>query len=119
MDRFAFRGDTFYVIDYKTGNRMKSQYDADTDRQLAMYAAWVKRKYGIGKNVKLVWHMLKFDKEVVSERSNYELERTIDGVVREIEEIEHCKDWSPRPSRLCDWCVYRHMCPAFIGKDCD
>ncbi len=116
MDRFAFRGDTFYVIDYKTGNRMKSQYDADTDRQLAMYAAWVRDKYGMNKKVKLVWHMLKFDREVVSERTNMELLRTVDKVVREIEEIEHCKKWPPHPSRLCDWCVYRHMCPLFDNE---
>ena len=116
MDRFAFRGDTFYVIDYKTGNRMKSQYDADTDRQLAMYAAWVRDKYGMNKKVKLVWHMLKFDREVVSERTNMELLRTVDKVVREIEEIEHCNKWPPHPSRLCDWCVYRHMCPLFDNE---
>lgn len=113
IDKFAFKGDAFYVCDYKTGNRMKSQYDADTDRQLAMYAAWVRKKYGKDKKVKLLWHMLKFDRDVESERSNFELERTIDNVVKEIREIEHCKDWSPQESILCNWCVYRHKCPLF------
>jgi len=113
IDKFAFRGDTFYVCDYKTGNRMKSQYDADTDRQLAMYAAWVRKRYGKDKKVKLIWHMLKFDKDVESERSNMELERTIDGVVKEIREIESCTSWPPSRSALCNWCVYRHKCPLF------
>ena len=111
IDRFAFKGDTFYVCDYKTGNRMKSQYDADTDRQLAMYARWVREKYGRDKKVKLVWHMLKFDRDVESERTNFELDRTVDNVVNEIAEIESCKDWSPQPSALCNWCVYRDKCP--------
>ena len=111
IDKFAFRGDTFYVCDYKTGNRMKSQFDADTDRQLAMYARWVRERYGKDKKVKLVWHMLKFDKDVESERTNLELDRTVEGVVREIAEIESCKDWSPQPSALCNWCVYRDKCP--------
>ena len=111
IDRFAFKGDTFYVCDYKTGNRMKSQYDADTDRQLAMYARWVREKYGKDKKVKLVWHMLKFDKDVESTRSNFELDILMDKVLREIHEIEMNEDWSPNPSKLCDWCVYRHKCP--------
>ena len=99
------------ACDYKTGNRMKSQYDADTDRQLAMYARWVKERYGKDKKVKLVWHMLKFDKDVESTRSNFELDILMDKVLREIHEMEMNKDWSPNPSRLCDWCVYRHKCP--------
>jgi RecB family exonuclease len=113
IDKFAFRGDTFYVCDYKTGNRMKSQYDADTDRQLAMYAKWVREKYGKDKKVKLVWHMLKFDKDVVSERTNFELDRLTEQITNEISEIEHCTEWPTRQSTLCNWCLYRHKCPLF------
>ena len=116
IDKFGFRGDTFYVCDYKTGNRMKSQDDADCDRQLAMYARWVREKYGRDKKVKLIWHMLKFDKDVESTRTNMELDRTVDNVVREIEEIESCKEWPTRESPLCNWCVYRHMCPLHKGE---
>ncbi len=115
IDKFAFKNGLFYVCDYKTGSRMKTQYDADTDRQLAMYAAWVKERYGRDKPVKLVWHMLKFDKDVESERNNMELTRQIDSVVNEIHEIETCTEWPPQPSALCNWCVYRHKCP--LHKD--
>jgi RecB family exonuclease len=113
IDKFAFKGDTFYVCDYKTGNRMKSQSEADSDRQLAMYAKWVRDKYGKDKKVKLIWHMLKFDKDVESTRTNFELDRTVEKVVDEISEIEHCKEWPTNESALCNWCVYRHKCPLF------
>ncbi len=119
IDRFAFKGDTFYVCDYKTGRRMKSQYDADTDRQLGMYARWVKERYGKDKKVKLFWHMLRFNKDVESSRSNFDLDILMDKVLREIREIEENDDWSPNPSRLCDWCIYRHKCPIFCNEHQD
>ena len=119
IDKFAFKGDTFYVCDYKTGNRMKSQYEADTDRQLAMYARWVKERYGKDKKVKLVWHMLKFDKDVESTRSNFELDNTVDSVLREIHEIETADQWPTRESSLCNWCIYRHRCPLFESNHPD
>jgi hypothetical protein len=78
-----------------------------------MYAKWVRDKYGKDKKVKLIWHMLKFDKDVESTRSNYELDRTVESVVNEIYEIEHCKEWPTNESNLCNWCVYRHKCPLF------
>jgi putative RecB family exonuclease len=117
IDKFAFKGDTFYVCDYKTANRMKSQYDADSDRQLAMYAKWVRDRYGKDKKVKLIWHMLKFDKDVESSRTNYELDRLVDSVVKEIHEIEACTDWSPQETPLCNWCVYKDICPLFITEN--
>ncbi len=113
MDKFGFKDGVFYVCDYKTSSRMKSQFDADTDRQLAMYARWVKKRYGSDKKVRLVWHMLKFDKDVISERTNFNLENTERKVIAEIKEIESCKKWDPRPSNLCRWCVYQHKCPKF------
>ena len=113
IDRLEFRDNVFRVCDYKTSGSMKSQYAADTDRQLAMYAKWVHDRYGPGIRVKLVWHMLRFDKDVESDRNTYELDREVQKVVDEIAEIEHCKKWPTNPGRLCDWCCYRHMCPEF------
>lgn len=113
IDRFGFKDGVFYVCDYKTGGRRMSQWAADTDRQLAMYAVWVKQRYGQEKRVKLVWHMLRFNEDVESERSYFELQDQVNRVVGKIREIEACDDWSPNEGRLCDWCVYRHMCPLF------
>ena len=75
IDKLACDGEgNYYVMDYKTSNRMMTQDDADSDRQLALYSVWVKKKFGDVKSVKLVWHMLAFDKDVVSERTDAEVE---------------------------------------------
>lgn len=114
IDRLAFRGDVVYVCDYKTG-KMKTQQDVDCDRQLAMYAKWVRQRYK-GKKVVLRWHMLRYDRDMESTRTDSELDRLVGNVVDEIWEIEHCKDWKTNPSPLCAWCTYRHLCPEF-NKD--
>ena len=119
IDKFGFKDGVFYVCDYKTSSRMKTQWEADCDRQLAMYALWVKRRYGRGHRVKMVWHMLKFDEGVTSERSMAELEMCEQQVVREIAEIESCKVWETREGPLCGWCMYRHMCPCFTDVSVD
>ncbi len=113
IDKFGYADGAYCVCDYKTSSRMKTQWDADNDRQLAMYALWVKRRYGMGSKVRMVWHMLKFGEDVVSERTTSDLERCERHVVDLIRDIESCKDWSPRESSLCNWCTYRHLCPLF------
>ena len=117
IDRLEFRDRVFRVCDYKTSGRMKSQWDADSDRQLAMYALWVHRKYGPGIRVKLVWHMLRFDQDVESDRNSFELQDQEQKVVDKIAEIEHCHEWPTNPSRLCDWCCSWHLCPEFRDAD--
>ena len=112
IDRLDFKGKVFRVCDYKTSGSMKTQYAADTDRQLARYALWVHRKYDPVR-VKLVWHMLRFDKDVESDRNMFELQDQERKVVDKIAEIEHCDSWPTNPGRLCDWCTYRHLCPEF------
>lgn len=113
IDRLEFKGRTFRVCDYKTSGSMKSQWDADADRQLAMYALWVHRRYGPGIDVKLVWHMMRFDCDVESGRSRIQLDGVLEKVLDEISAIERCRSWPTNPGRLCDWCCYRHMCPEF------
>jgi len=119
IDKFGFKDGIYYVCDYKTSSWMKSQSDADHDRQLGMYALWVKRKYGMGSRVKMVWHMLKFGEDVVSERSSADLENCEKQVVELISQIESCKDWRTNKGPLCDWCAYRGMCPEFKIDDSD
>lgn len=112
IDKFACKGDTFYVCDYKTNGILKTQEDADKDRQLAMYAEWVRRTYKTD-NVKLVWHMLRFDRDVVSERTPEEMKAVVDKTLNTIREIESCKDWTTKPSALCNYCEFHDVCPEF------
>jgi len=113
IDRLGCKGDEYYVCDYKTSNRLKDQEEADDDRQLAMYSLWVKDKFKDAKKINLVWHMLAFDREVVSERTHRQLEQLQEEVMERIKEIESCEDFPPNESALCDYCLYRELCPLF------
>ena len=113
IDKLACVGDKYYVCDYKTNSRMKDQEEADSDRQLAMYSIWVKDKYKDAKRVVLLWHMLAFDKEVISSRTDEQLEKLHSEVVSQIKDIESCKEYPTNVTALCNYCVYKSMCPSF------
>ena len=117
IDKFACDKDgNYYVCDYKTNSRMKDQEEADSDRQLAMYSIWVKDKFKDAKSVRLVWHMLAFDKDVISERTDEELERLQDEVILKIKEIEDAKDFHTNVTALCDYCGFKSQCPSFMHR---
>jgi hypothetical protein len=81
-----------------------------------MYSIWVKDKFKDAKSVKLIWHMLAFDKDAVSERTDKQLEELQENVMNLIKEIEKAtkEDNFPRKqSALCDYCVYKSLCPSF------
>lgn len=117
IDKFACddKGN-YYVCDYKTNSRMKDQEEADSDRQLAMYSFWVKDKFKDAKSVKLIWHMLAFNKEVVSERTPEQLEKLQSEIISLIKEIENAKEFPTNVTPLCDYCGFKSMCPSFKHK---
>jgi len=106
----------YYVCDYKTNSRMKDKEEADSDRQLAMYSIWVKDKFQSAKSVKLVWHMLAFNEEIISERTDEQLEKLHDEIVQTIKKIrgaEKKDNFPPVVSKLCKWCLYQNMCSEY------
>jgi len=103
----------YFVCDYKTNARMKDQDEVDSDRQLGMYSIWVRDKFKDAKSVKLIWHMLVFNKDAVSERSDKELKKLQDDVCKTIKKMENAKDFPRTPSGLCDYCGYKEICPSF------
>ncbi len=103
----------YYICDYKTSSTMKTEYDKNNDRQLPMYALWVKRAYPDVKALHLIWHMLAFDKDVVLKVDERKLEKVRKEVEKKIKEIEACKEFPTHVSALCNWCVYKSICPAF------
>ncbi len=114
IDKFACddKGN-YYVMDYKTNAWMKTQEEADEDRQLAMYSVWVKDKFKDAKSVKLVWHMLAFNKEVTSERTPAQLKKLQDEVIAVIKKIESAKEYPTNVTKLCDYCGFQYLCPSF------
>ena len=117
IDKFACDDDgNYYVCDYKTNASMKDQEEADSDRQLAMYSIWVKDKFKDAKSVKLVWHMLAFNKEAISERTDEQLKKLENETIALIRKIEKAvieKDFQTNVTALCNYCGYKSICPSF------
>ena len=113
IDKLGCKSNVYYVCDYKTNSQLKDQEEADTDRQLAMYSIWVKDKFKDAKKVVLLWHMLAFNKEVTSERSDKELKQLQKDTIAIIKEIEKCKEYPTNVTSLCNYCSYTSICPSF------
>jgi putative RecB family exonuclease len=117
IDKFACDDKrNYYVCDYKTNANMKDQEEADSDRQLAMYSIWVKDKFKDAKSVKLVWHMLAFNKEAISERNDKQLKKLEDetiNLIKKIERAEKEKDFPTHITALCNYCGFKSQCPSF------
>ncbi len=117
IDKLGFDSENnYYVCDYKTNSRMMLQQTADSDRQLAMYSVWVRDKFADARKVFLKWHMLAFNKEVVSARTGEQLDILQQGVmakIRKIQEATEDNDFPRITSGLCRYCVYQKICPSF------
>jgi len=103
----------YFVCDYKTNARMKDQEEADSDRQLAMYSIWVKDKFKDAKSVKLIWHMLAFNKDAISERTEEQLQKLQQEIVDKIKEIESATEFPRKQTALCNYCGFKSDCPSF------
>ena len=103
----------YYICDYKTNNSLKAQDELDSDRQLAMYSLWVKQNFKDARKVYLLWYFLAFDKEMISERNDIQLETLKNDVQMLIKEIESCVDFPTTVNALCNYCVYKSICPAW------
>lgn len=114
IDRLMDAGQGVYEVhDYKTNSRLPTQEKLDQDRQLAMYAYWVKKQFKDCKKVRLVWHFLAMDKEMESHRTVEQLEELRKEVLAQIKEIEQTKTFEPTVSALCPWCEFQDICPMF------
>ncbi len=119
IDKLAYRDGIYYVCDYKTDSRPKSQETADADEQLAMYALWVRRQFPNAKDVKLVWHMLKQtgdEATVTSSRTPEELEALEGRLVELIHTIETADEFPLGDRPRCNYCNYQPICPKFAQK---
>jgi hypothetical protein len=114
IDRLTETRDGYYEIhDYKTNSRLPLADYIRTDRQLALYMIGVKNQYPDVKDVRLIWHFLKFDKEIDSTRTEKELSQLKMDTIQLIERIEQQERFDARPGYLCEWCEYQSCCPQW------
>jgi len=113
IDRLSRAPDgTYEIHDYKTSGRLPKQEIIDQDRQLALYQMAIQERWPNVKKVKLIWHFLLFDTELVSIRTETDLKKLDRNMVALIHEIEGAKTFEPVENPLCDWCEYAPECPV-------
>ena len=81
---------------------------------MRVYAALLRANFGIVPTTLRLVYLANGDRIAldVTERDLDATERRVAGLADAIHRADAAGDWRPRPSRLCDWCHFRPVCPA-------
>ncbi|WP_029287506.1 PD-(D/E)XK nuclease family protein [Cellulomonas sp. HZM] len=105
------------VVDYKTGRSPRAGFESSALFQMRFYAYVIWRTRGVlPKRLQLEY--LGDGVVVQHEPSEAEMatfEARIRSIWAGIQETARTGEWRPRTSKLCDWCSFRALCPAFGG----
>lgn len=104
------------LVDYKTGKAPKrAEWGQDAIFQLNVYGILLdsELEQEVGRLVLLYLgdgnkKDYPFDKE-----GQESAVKTVASVRKGIDEAEAKNEWEPRPSKLCEWCSFKGICPAW------
>jgi putative RecB family exonuclease len=110
-------GGEIRIVDYKTGRAPREAFEAKALFQMKFYALVVWRLRGqVPRMLQLMYlaegEILRYAPD---EADLLATERKITALWQAIERARAAGDWRPRPSRLCDWCNHKALCPEFGG----
>ncbi len=102
------------IVDYKTGKSPKPGWEDKAFFQLRIYALIYWRNHGvIPKLLQLIYlgngNVIK---NVPNENVLVSTEKKLLQIGQEISDAMDKNDWPTKPSRLCDWCSFKPICPA-------
>lgn len=105
------------VVDYKTGRSPSERFEGRYLFQMRFYALVLWRTRGVVPHtLQLVFlrngEILRYQPD---EADLVATERKVLALWSAIERAASNGDWRPSPSRLCDWCHHKPICPAFGG----
>jgi putative RecB family exonuclease len=106
-----------HVIDYKTNRKARTRAQVRDSLQLAIYALATEHLFGsLPGSVALDFVVPGVTVRVPVEELDLASvpSRLVDVAAR----IRAGED-TPVPHRLCDWCDFRSICPAWVGEDAD
>ena len=109
------------VVDYKTGRSPAERFESKALFQMKFYALVLWRERGeMPRLLQLVYlgngEIVRY---VPDEQDLRGVERKVKALWGAIERAASTGDWRPSPSRLCDWCEHRSLCPAWGGTPPD
>jgi putative RecB family exonuclease len=116
VDRAPVSGDV-RVVDYKTGRAPREGFEARAMFQMRFYALILWRQTGrVPTLLQLMYlgsgEVLRYEPDEGDLRAT---ERKIAALWHAIERAIDKGDWRASPSRLCDWCAHKPLCPAWGG----
>jgi putative RecB family exonuclease len=116
LDRAPATGE-LRVVDYKTGKAPREGFEARAMFQMRFYALVLWRLHGqVPRLLQLVYlgsgEILRYEPDEADLRAT---ERKLAALWRAIERAIATGDWRPSPSRMCDWCDHKLLCPAYGG----
>ncbi len=100
-----------HVVDYKTSRRAQPRQRVERSLQLAIYALACEHLFGrLPSTVALDFVVADATVRVPVEDMDLD---AVPGRVRAAAESIRAGQFAPTPNRLCDWCDYRPLCPAW------
>lgn len=105
------------VVDYKTGRAPGAGFEGKALFQMRFYGLVIWRRTGrVPDLLQLVYlgdgTIIRYEPD---EADLLGLERNVRAVWAAIEQAVTTRDFRPNPSRLCGWCDFKSLCPAFGG----
>jgi putative RecB family exonuclease len=105
------------VVDYKTGKSPREEFEGKALFQLRFYALVLWRSTGVIPTQLRLYYLA--DREVLDYHPD---EADLRGVERQVEALgsaiikaRESGDWRHKQSKLCDWCSFQALCPAYGG----
>lgn len=119
VDRWHLDGEQIVIGDYKTGKIPGTAYQRDKFDQLLVYAHVLREQ--MQKDVKEVQLLyIKGGETLRMQPTDDDFEAVKEDLICARMDIDaRCKSgyFEPKPSRLCDWCSFKSICPIFTkGK---
>ena len=105
------------VIDYKTNRKVKNRARVRSSLQLSIYALACEELFGrLPAAVALDFVVPGIEVRVPVEELDLDAART---AVIETAQAVRAERFAPTPNRLCGWCDFRALCPAWEGEGPD
>jgi putative RecB family exonuclease len=119
LDRIEERGDGLVITDYKTGKAPPERYAIPAFFALKIYALLIRRRLGRTPTTLRLMYLngpTIYEIDVDDHQLNA-MERQLRALWDAINRAIERDLFPPRPSKLCDWCQYKSMCPAFAEAE--
>ena len=105
------------VVDYKTGKSPREEFEGKALFQLRFYALVLWRSTGVIPTQLRLYYLA--DREILDyhpdEADLLSVERQVEALASAIVKARESGDWRHKQSKLCDWCSFQALCPAFGG----